>query len=207
MGDGLIERARIIAAISAHVHVNDGQTIIDGASAADEIMTKPVMWACKTCNAPRPGTTDCWKCGGVLKKPADGWEWPGLPDIERIRKLAGEVGYALGVHGSLERDLDIIAAPWVTEAVSPLALAEHIAAGLGGRVVDHETQDKPCGRWSCNIHTPTWTKMIDLSVMPAIDTPSRIAELEAENERLRGEIEGWKETAHALTRQGGPDHG
>lgn len=39
------------------------------------------------------------------------------------------------------------------------------------------------------------------------EAASRIAELEAENARLRGEIEGWKETAHALTRQGGPGHG
>lgn len=131
-----------------------------------------VAWACKTCNSPRK-SDPCWKCGSALRKPADGWEWPGLPDVDRIRALAKEVGYAIGVHGSLERDLDLIAAPWVEDAVEPLALAEHIAAGLGGRVVDHETQDKPCGRWSCNIHTPDWTKMIDLSVMPAAPVAGR----------------------------------
>lgn len=133
---------------------------------------EPVAWACLTCNSPR-SVDPCPKCGTALTKPADGWEWPGLPDIGRIRELAREVGYAVGVHGSLERDLDLIAAPWTADAVTALALAEHIAAGLGGRVVDAERQDKPCGRWACNIHTPDWTKMIDLSVMqPASVAPS-----------------------------------
>lgn len=122
-------------------------------------------WACAKCNAPR-SVNPCPKCGTPLTKPADGWHWPGLPDIERIRTLAREVGYAIGVHGSLERDLDLIAVPWVADAVEPMVLAEHIANGLSGEVLDYKTQDKPCGRWSCNIHTPDWTKMIDLSVMP-----------------------------------------
>lgn len=126
---------------------------------------EPVAWACKTCNSPR-SIDPCPKCGTPLTKPAAGWEWPGLPDINRIRELAREVGYAVGVHGSQERDFDLIAAPWVDEAVGPMELAQHIADGLGGRVVDYERQDKPCGRWSCNIHTPDWTKLIDLSVMP-----------------------------------------
>lgn len=126
-----------------------------------------VVWACTKCNSPR-SIDPCPKCGTPLEKPADGWHWPTLPDVDRIRALAREVGYAVGVHGSLERDLDLIAAPWVETAVSPAELAQHIADGLGGRVVDFEHQDKPCGRWSCNIHTPDWTKMIDLSVMPPI---------------------------------------
>jgi len=138
-----------------------------------QALREAVAWSCKACNSPRPGTDTCWKCGGPLKKPADGWEWPGLPDIARIRALAKEVGYAVGVHGSQERDLDLIAAPWVDGAVEPLALAEHIATGLGGQVVDFKNQDKPCGRWSCNIHTPDWTKLIDLSVMPAAPVAGR----------------------------------
>lgn len=125
-----------------------------------------VAWgSCKTCNSERP-SSPCWKCGNVVNPVAAGWEWPGLNDICRIRELAREVGYAVGVHGSMQRDQDLIAVPWVADAVDPLALAQHIAAGLGGQVMDYQTQDKPCGRWSCNIHTPDWTKLIDLSVMP-----------------------------------------
>lgn len=130
-----------------------------------------VAWgSCKTCNSERP-SSPCWKCGGAVDPVAAGWEWPGLNDICRIRELAREVGYAVGVHGSMQRDQDLIAVPWVADAVGPLALAQHIAAGLGGQVMDYQTQDKPCGRWSCNIHTPDWTKLIDLSVMPPAHPP------------------------------------
>lgn len=132
---------------------------------------EPVDGSCKSCNAPRP-SSPCWKCGGEVKPVAEGWEWPGLTDIGRIRELAREVGYAVGVHGSQQRDQDLIAVPWVESAVTPLELAQHIAAGLGGTVLDYQNQDKPCGRWSCNIHTPEWTKMIDLSVMPAHPAPA-----------------------------------
>jgi hypothetical protein len=155
----------------------------------------PVAWACLTCNSPR--TVDpCPKCGTPLVKPADGWQWPGLPDIERIRELAREVGYAVGVHGSLERDLDLIAVPWAVNAVGPFELAEHIARGLDGRVVDFEKQDKPCGRWACNIHTPDWTKMIDLSVMPPHPPPS--ADAEGLREALHTLDELWHLSREAL---------
>ncbi len=144
-----------------------------------------VAWACVKCNSTR-SVDPCPKCGTALTKPADGWDWPTLPDIDRIRALAREVGYAIGVHGSLERDLDLIAVPWVADAVEPLALAQHIAAGLGGEVIDYQRQDKPCGRWACNIHTPDWTKMIDLSVMPPLAPSHTAVEPVAELvERLR----------------------
>lgn len=43
--------------------------------------------------------------------------------IEPLRATARRAGYALGVHGSLARDIDIIAAPWTSEAVSAEQLA------------------------------------------------------------------------------------
>ncbi|HEY9219576.1 MAG TPA: hypothetical protein VIO94_16125 [Phenylobacterium sp.] len=85
--------------------------------------------------------------------------------MEPIRSLAREVGYAIGVHGSLERDLDLIAAPWREDAVTATQLAEHIAAGINGRVLAPE--HRPLGRWSCNIQIDGWFKLIDLSVAPA----------------------------------------
>jgi hypothetical protein len=130
----------------------------------------PVAWFCKACNSPR-AIAPCQKCNGALQASADGWEWPDLPDIDRIRALAREVGYGIGVHGSLERDLDLIAIPWTEGAVSPPELAAHIARGLPGRVLDDANQDKPSGRWSCNISPDGWFKMIDLSVMPPVEMP------------------------------------
>lgn len=124
-------------------------------------------WAgyCKHCaTARRAGP--CHKCGGKLKPMHPSWDEPPIPAVEPIRSLAREVGYAIGVHGSLERDLDLIAAPWREDAVTATQLAEHIAAGINGRVLAPE--EKPLGRWSCNIQIDGWFKLIDLSVAPAL---------------------------------------
>lgn len=118
---------------------------------------------CGTCNAPRQGAS-CWKCGAETFTPAAEWEEPALPPIDKIRELAREVGYGLAVHGSLERDLDLIAAPWTDEAVGNYDLIQHIAKGLGGRVVEYEP--KPMGRQACSIQMDGWYKPIDLSVCP-----------------------------------------
>lgn len=38
--------------------------------------------------------------------------------VPRLTEVARDCGYALGVHGSMHRDLDLIAVPWVDEAKS-----------------------------------------------------------------------------------------
>lgn len=118
---------------------------------------------CRPCGSPRTGDR-CHKCGGDLVPGHPDWVEPAIPDIDRMRALAREVGYALGVHGSLERDVDLIAAPWTDEAIPAKALAEHIATGMNGSVI--AASDKPLGRWSCNIQIDGWFKLIDLSVAP-----------------------------------------
>ena len=70
--------------------------------------------------------------------------------------------------------MDLIAAPWVAEAVSPRALAEHIAAGLPGRVAAIFV-DAPHDRIGFNIKPDGWFRMIDLSVMP----PRNMARIKA----------------------------
>ena len=44
--------------------------------------------------------------------------------IPLLRERAQELGYALGVHGSLARDIDLIACPWTCAAVPAGDLAE-----------------------------------------------------------------------------------
>ncbi len=124
---------------------------------------EPVAGYCKPCGTMR-AAGPCHKCGAELKPPHPDWEEPPVPDVAPIRALAREVGYAIGEHGSKERDLDLIAAPWTADAVSPQALADHIAGGINGRVLAPE--QKPAGRWSCNIQIDGWFKIIDLSVLP-----------------------------------------
>lgn len=55
-------------------------------------------------------------------------------------------GYALAVHGSLARDLDLIAIPWVPDDVSsPEAVIEQITKDFAVRVTG-EVGEKPHGR-------------------------------------------------------------
>ena len=80
-------------------------------------------------------------------------------------------GYALGLHGSLARDMDLIAVPWVEDASPPgvlaNALAERIAwvhEGIDGPVL------RPHGRLSWSICVG-FGAYIDLSVMPLAPGP------------------------------------
>ncbi len=118
---------------------------------------------CPKCNAPRKGAA-CLKCGEATIEPCKGWQYPKHPPVDRIRELAREVGYAIGEHGSKERDLDLIAAPWTEDAIGNYGLMKHIAEGLGARIV--EIERKPLGRYAATIQMDGYYKAIDISVCP-----------------------------------------
>src|SRR5574343_141240 len=101
--------------------------------------------------------------------------------IEPIRETARTLGYAIAVHGSLARDIDLIAVPWTSTAVDAKELAEAVRATLD-RVTGYakpsprETQrhfqegcitGKSHGRrvWSIHLHDDG-SLYVDLSVMP-----------------------------------------
>src|ERR1700733_1051695 len=93
--------------------------------------------------------------------------------IPVLRAEARECGYGLGVHGSLQRDLDLIAVPWVTKHVKPLTLALRLHSSVSKYEVSghwlHVTKNvttKPCGRLAYAMYLGTHA-YIDLSVMPA----------------------------------------
>lgn len=95
--------------------------------------------------------------------------------LPRIRAAAKELGYAVAIHGTLTRDLDLLAVPWVDEAAEPMTLVNMIRDSVGGYVIGDRTDergyisehptDQPHGRMSWNI---CWggKALIDLSVMP-----------------------------------------
>lgn len=97
--------------------------------------------------------------------------------IEPLREKARELGYALTVHGSLKRDIDLVAIPWTDQAVPARTLAEAIretAHVVNGAALMRE--DDPWHREGCPGLKPhgrlVWTfhlgggPYIDLSVMP-----------------------------------------
>lgn len=103
--------------------------------------------------------------------------------IEPIRAEAQKLGYAIGVHGSLRRDIDLIACPWsdmavdaktLAEAVRRTALEIHGIAFMSPKEADDPYhQDgcpgaKPFGRliWTFHLGGGPY---IDLSVMPKRD--------------------------------------
>ena len=99
------------------------------------------------------------------ENPAPGWEDPKLPDMQLIWKLAREVGYAVGIHGSLKRDFDLIAAPWTDEAVGNADLVAHLCAGLNAVRIGGP-EHKPLGRVAVTLQVDGYIKPIDLSIMP-----------------------------------------
>lgn len=115
--------------------------------------------------------------------------------IGPLREVARQLGYALAVHGTLKRDIDLIACPWTSHAVSARALAkaiQHKAREIVGCAESSRSesrssnpkyfrdglsgfaptvgliQAKPHGRRSWAFHlTPNQDgPYIDLSVMP-----------------------------------------
>ena len=87
-------------------------------------------------------------------------------DFVAMAQTARSLGYALGLHGFMQRDLDVIAVPWTEDAVSAERLVEVLAERhgrlpiqAGGPVV------KPHGRLGYNIMLGGHF-YVDLSVMP-----------------------------------------
>ena len=92
--------------------------------------------------------------------------------IDPMRKVARHLGYALAVHGSLARDIDLIAVPWIDDAVEPAALVGALIEVIKGfdkngfAFVDKDCPRlKPHGRLAWSIHF-TGGGYFDLGVMP-----------------------------------------
>lgn len=97
--------------------------------------------------------------------------------LPKLQAVAHEHGYALAVHGSLMRDLDLIAAPWTDDATDHETLALALCAAVGGKIygamhdgktakVDFNPVQRPHGRkgWVIHIGGP----YLDVSIMPRL---------------------------------------
>lgn len=97
--------------------------------------------------------------------------------LPAMRRVAKDCGYALTVHGSLNRDIDLVAVPWVEHGVKDkdvlLKRLEGAVSGVTGRCHAHTKgwTVKPQGRFAKTLHA--WcgesTAQLDLSVMPTIE--------------------------------------
>ena len=88
----------------------------------------------------------------------------GLLDI--LTKAADKCGYAIALHGSLSRDMDVIAIPWKEKVTTPDKLVEVLSDAIGVSVDNiSEWRAKPHGRASKVIHLGDGA-YIDLSITP-----------------------------------------
>lgn len=91
--------------------------------------------------------------------------------IRPLRREARVLGYALAIHGSRERDIDLIAVPWTDEAAPAEKLASRMRHelkklyGIKGEVPPNEAKPKPHGRLCWSFWIKSWT-YVDLSVFP-----------------------------------------
>jgi hypothetical protein len=83
-----------------------------------------------------------------------------------LRETARQHGYALALHGSLGRDLDLVAVPWVEDAAHPETLVAALTETAGGFAVPQAVAEKPHGRVAVVIALGRSGGMIDLSIMP-----------------------------------------
>lgn len=109
--------------------------------------------------------------------------------LPSLQEIAMRHGYALAVHGSAWRDLDLLAAPWVPKAMAPETLVMAIQFAMTGyeHTRNHWKKDarhgnKPHGRKAYTLHIATLADdfdgmsmgypqrhaWIDLSVMPRL---------------------------------------
>jgi hypothetical protein len=94
------------------------------------------------------------------------------PDYGRVytiaRKLAWEEGYAIGLHGSFTRDLDLVAVPWTDSACEPEHLVRRIVDATDLMIQPAGIGQKPHGRcvWTLLFRAFGDPRFVDFSVMP-----------------------------------------
>lgn len=98
-------------------------------------------------------------------------------------QVARKHGYCLAIHGSVGRDMDLLAAPWIEEAGDPLDMIKEMkqvtASVTHGPDLDHLFPDchpteKPHGRRAYSLHLTERGcdgPYLDVSVMPRFPKP------------------------------------
>lgn len=105
-----------------------------------------------------------------------------------LLQIAKDHGYTLAVHGSLHRDFDLIAVPWIESASDALTLIRAMRRETR-TVTAHEKSDrkwakdcspteKPHGRRAYSLHVTNegmYRGYLDISVMPRIKRKRKAA--------------------------------
>lgn len=108
--------------------------------------------------------------------PASVYAWM----VPALRAIAREHGYAIGLHGSMARDLDLVAVPWVDNAASAEVLVAAVMKAVGGSFApadwgfERNPAIRPHGRRAWSIYFSGSMFYIDLSIMPVASNASKV---------------------------------
>ncbi len=91
----------------------------------------------------------------------------------QLERIAWRHGYCLALHGSMGRDVDMLAAPWTKDADSPERLVRaFIKAIYKGQdkawLKDRVPEQKPHGRIAYSFHLGSSGCYVDVSIMPRL---------------------------------------
>lgn len=121
------------------------------------------------CDYPKPCQCGCHfpaSEDATARKPAPSYSPVYCALYPELAKVAREHGYALAIHGSLVRDFDLIAVPWVERPAEPAALVEAFTTRFALHRMDEAPMAKPHGRVAYTISVGFGECAIDLSFMP-----------------------------------------
>ena len=87
--------------------------------------------------------------------------------IGPIKLVAHDLGYAVAVHGSLKRDIDLVAIPWTRAAVGRDDLLQAICDRIHGVPSEDGWRPRAHGRWVHIVRIPRHDPdtYLDLSIM------------------------------------------
>ena len=94
----------------------------------------------------------------------------------KLDRIAWRHGYALALHGSMSRDLDLIAIPWTDDADPPEKLLKAFINFVKGKskvsikYYVSEVTEKPHGRKAYSIPIGHDGHYLDVSIMPRLTT-------------------------------------
>lgn len=97
-----------------------------------------------------------------------------------LRDIAIEHGYALALHGSMQRDFDLIAVAWTDEAKPHLEMIKAMLDFVGAYYDEEDFEQmkaiKPHGRIAYSLNLCDGGGYLDISIIPPTSKISNIKE-------------------------------
>ncbi|MER8999987.1 hypothetical protein NKJ52_20685 [Mesorhizobium australicum] len=85
---------------------------------------------------------------------------------KELTEIARKHGYAMAVHGSVARDLDLICIPWIDDADDPQAVVDEITSRFAIKETDKPPRVREHGRIVYTLLVSFGDCFIDLSFTP-----------------------------------------